>query len=107
MNTVDIVNPDLERLYCPFCGTQTPWDGWENPCRHLVFVGSSEDVDTPAFSRDGLEWDPDADDYPGDDLIVRLGKQYPHSDYVCFLLSSPPPAGLEVYVVYKHTEISD
>ena len=101
MQTIDISNPAIITVHCPFCGTQTiSHEGEPVACPHLVYVSSSETPDDPWFEKNNLAaYEPEE----GESVIDGLEKGYPSSDYILFLLSEPPPAGLELYVLYTHS----
>ena len=100
MQVIDLVDPDLVTVFCPFCGTQTLSDEGEPvPCAHLVYVSSSETPDDPWYETSHpCRYEGDEED----SIVDMLAGSFPSADHVLFLLSSPAPAGLEVYVLYTH-----
>lgn len=105
MQTIDICDPDLEHLYCPICGTHTlsPDAPQTAPCAHLVYVTCSDTPDDPWYLREGLkvELPEDCESIP-----QALAPRFPDNTYLLFLISSPAPAGLEVYVVYSYQPVT-
>jgi hypothetical protein len=101
MQTVEICNTDLSNLYCPICGTHTLQLDGDRPtaCEHLVYVTCSDTLDDPWFERGDLGFEMPEDD---DSIPQALANRFPGGEYLLFLLSSPPPAGLEVYVLYTY-----
>jgi hypothetical protein len=114
MQTVDICNSSISDLYCPICGTHTlqPDGDRPTPCEHLVYVTCSETPYDPWFEREdlGLETPEDYEpedldlEMPEDDKSIpqALADRFPGGEYLLFLLSAPPPSGLEVYVMYTY-----
>ena len=97
---------DDHDFHCMFCGTKTiemPKDEdanqapVTNPCEHLRFIaveGGFEFLDPQAA--------PWVKIYEETGDPVDLEKAAP-SCYYMFELASPPPAGLSVYVGYRHS----
>ncbi len=94
MQTIDVSSSTDFSIHCPFCGTQIEGEADVHPCPHLVYLGVSE-TDDPVFG----DFKPAADSEGT--LVDMLEARYPGNDHILFILGPPPPAGLEVYVLFK------
>ncbi len=101
MQILDICPGSDVTLHCPLCGASTfTKKGTVKPCPHLVYVSSSETVDEPWYrsaAASKVEFDDDSDKH----LIDTLKRNFSGMEYLMFMLSEPPPAGLEVYALYS------
>lgn len=101
MQTIDICDPDLVHFYCPICGTHTisPDAAQPTVCDHLVYVTCSDTPDDPWYSREDVTFELPED---FESIPQALAQRFPDNAHFLFLISSPAPAGLEVYVLYTH-----
>jgi hypothetical protein len=85
---------------CPICGN-SPLTGDEVvPCDHLLFIESNAG-DEPWFISNEFDLSAveETDDPPTH--LELLEEQYPGDNAVLFVLGSPFPLDLSVYVAYK------
>ena len=99
MQIVEVCDAEF-KPHCPCCGKASfNAEGDVKPCKHLVFVGSSETPDeswyesVPVLGEDDFE-----------NLVKVLKRKFRRPEYVMFLLFQPAPAALEIYAVYRLTD---
>ena len=100
MQIVDICDDEV-KPHCPCCGSVSfDEEGEVKPCPHLAFVGSSDTGFEPWFVQEFLTLNED-DEEEYENVVEALKGKLPGQEFVMFLLLTPAPAGLEVYVVYE------